>query len=99
MTGPRSIRNSQLEGSFHSHQVPLPQAATDDEEFEKLNDWLKSYDVHELFDKARVSENKGWFVNEKPLSILPQRMDRRMGMLKVRNIFDSSPSHTQHLFF
>ena len=36
-----------------SHQVPLPNAKTDKQEFETLEKWLKSYHFEELFDKEK----------------------------------------------
>lgn len=38
-----------IEGSFHSHQVPLPKAETDEKQLKLLQDWLKSYKPEQLF--------------------------------------------------
>ncbi|KAF5359300.1 hypothetical protein D9756_003216 [Leucocoprinus leucothites] len=38
-----------LVGSFHSHQVPLPKAKTDEKHLKSLQTWLKSYKPEELF--------------------------------------------------
>lgn len=50
-TGPKQIAGVKIEGSFHSHQVPL----TIDEQHEHnvalLEDWMKSYKPDELFDE------------------------------------------------
>lgn len=49
MGGPKSLHGEFIEGSFHSHQVPLPNAKTDEEELRALEEWLLSYKPHELF--------------------------------------------------
>ncbi|KAK9727853.1 hypothetical protein K7432_001525 [Basidiobolus ranarum] len=49
-TGPKELHGQAIEGSWKSHQVPLPNAAHDDDEFDLLNKWLKSYKPEELFD-------------------------------------------------
>jgi xylulose-5-phosphate/fructose-6-phosphate phosphoketolase len=38
-----------IEGSFHSHQVPLPKAKTDVRHLRLLNEWLRGYNPKELF--------------------------------------------------
>lgn len=48
---PKSIHGTTIEGSFHSHQVPLPKAKSDPEELKALQDWLASYKPRELFDE------------------------------------------------
>ena len=75
-TGPKQLHGEFIEGSFNSHGVPLPNAATDDEEFELLTDWLESYKPWELFSKDGRP-------NPEILSIIPEREDRRMGQNKV----------------
>lgn len=40
-----------IEGNSSAHQVPLPNAAKNPEELEKLENWLKSYNFGELFDE------------------------------------------------
>lgn len=49
-TGPRSVHGHLIEGTYKAHQVPLPKAKTDDEEFSALRSWLESYKVEELLD-------------------------------------------------
>lgn len=83
MTGPRKLGKTQLEGSFHSHQVPLPLAFKDDEQFELLVKWLKSYNIDELIDVNTVHSKDAWFVKESALQIVPKALNRRPGMLKV----------------
>jgi xylulose-5-phosphate/fructose-6-phosphate phosphoketolase len=48
-SGPKSFHGELIEGSFHSHQVPLPNAKTSSEELDMLQDWLVSYKPRELF--------------------------------------------------
>jgi xylulose-5-phosphate/fructose-6-phosphate phosphoketolase len=74
-TGPRELHGQRIEGSFRSHQVPLPHARVDDEEFRLLESWLKSYKFHELFD---LSDNS--FIIE-VLEALPKE-ELRMGIRK-----------------
>lgn len=71
-SGPKECHGEYIEGSFNSHGIPLPNAATDDEEFTLLSNWLASYRPRELFD------NNGRPIPE-ILSIIPEREDRRMG--------------------
>lgn len=40
-----------IEGSFHSHQVPLPKAKTDQKQLALLQEWLRSYKPDQLFEK------------------------------------------------
>ncbi|MGL3199749.1 MULTISPECIES: phosphoketolase [Curtobacterium] len=39
------------EGSFHSHQIPLPDVRTNDEDRARLEEWMRSYRPEELFDE------------------------------------------------
>lgn len=48
-SGPKKIHGQLIEGSFHSHQVPLPNAKKDKEELQALQDWLLSYEPEDLF--------------------------------------------------
>jgi xylulose-5-phosphate/fructose-6-phosphate phosphoketolase len=48
-TGPKQLHGKFLEGSYHSHQVPLPKAKTDKEQLDLLQNWLSSYKPEELF--------------------------------------------------
>ena len=49
-TGPKTVGGVQLEGSFRSHQVPLPVNADVPQNVTLLEAWLKSYKPEELFD-------------------------------------------------
>ena len=73
-----------IEGSFHSHQVPLPNAKTNIEELQALQDWLSSYKPHELFHMKSSSsnhKNDGRPVDD-VLSIIPEVGHKRLGMRK-----------------
>ncbi|RII20193.1 Xylulose-5-phosphate/fructose-6-phosphate phosphoketolase [Streptomyces sp. YIM 130001] len=48
---PAEVGGQRIEGTFHSHQVPLPQVHDDPEEFAALEGWLRSYRPDELFDQ------------------------------------------------
>ncbi|KAG8691586.1 hypothetical protein FRC09_011587, partial [Ceratobasidium sp. 395] len=82
MTGPRSLKDTPLEGSFQSHQVPLAAAMSDDTQLKILSDWLASYGVDELLVKGGHGDKPDEFIKSSVLRILPERVDRRLGMLK-----------------
>ncbi len=49
-TGPRKVDGKLTEGTFRSHQVPIPQVATP-AHVKILEKWMKSYRPQELFDE------------------------------------------------
>jgi xylulose-5-phosphate/fructose-6-phosphate phosphoketolase len=51
-TCPPVVDGQQVEGTFRAHQVPLPEARTNDEHRRALEGWLRSYRPEELFDDA-----------------------------------------------
>ncbi len=51
-TGPRWVDGVQIEGTFRAHQVPIAVDAEHPGHLALLDDWLKSYRAHELFDDA-----------------------------------------------
>ncbi|OJJ39212.1 hypothetical protein ASPWEDRAFT_169070 [Aspergillus wentii DTO 134E9] len=51
-SGPKQLHGQFIEGSFHSHQVPLPKAKSDKEELRALQDWLASYEPDNLFTES-----------------------------------------------
>jgi len=73
-TGPKKVHGEFCEGSFRSHQVPLPEAKTSREELHQLDEWLSSYNPQELFPDGRP--------NEKILSIIPQDHAKKLGQRK-----------------
>jgi xylulose-5-phosphate/fructose-6-phosphate phosphoketolase len=50
-TGPKVVDGKPVEGTFRAHQVPVEEFATKPENLKILEDWLKSYQPEELFDK------------------------------------------------
>jgi xylulose-5-phosphate/fructose-6-phosphate phosphoketolase len=49
-TGPATVDGKVVEGTFRSHQVPLPNARDDADHRRVLEEWLRSYGPEELFD-------------------------------------------------
>jgi xylulose-5-phosphate/fructose-6-phosphate phosphoketolase len=76
-TGPREVGGEQVEGTWRSHQVPLPSARTDPEQLAQLEAWLRSYRPEELFDAT------GTLISE--LAALRPRGDRRMSATPYAN--------------
>jgi xylulose-5-phosphate/fructose-6-phosphate phosphoketolase len=70
-TGPKIVDGKQVEGTFRSHQVPLPDVTRRPEQLLMLEAWMKSYRPEELFDA------RGTLLPE--LAELAPRGDRRMG--------------------
>lgn len=66
-----------IEGSFRSHQVPLPTAKTDESQLEELKEWLSHYHVHELIKDGKPIESV--------LSILPRESSNKLGQLRMAN--------------
>ena len=76
-TCPPVVDGQQVEGTFRAHQVPLPEARTNNEHRRALEGWLRSYRPEELFDEA------GRPVPE--LLALPPAGARRMSANPVTN--------------
>ena len=53
ITGPEELDGIKIRGNFKSHQIPLPNAKTDEKELKILSNWLKSYRFNELFDESK----------------------------------------------
>ncbi len=52
-TGPKSVDNLPNEGTFRSHQIPIAvTASSPPEHLALLEEWLRSYRPHELFDSS-----------------------------------------------
>src|SRR5919106_4941099 len=51
-TGPKRLDGVPIEGTAHSHQVPIMAPATNPEHLRALKAWLRSYHPEELFDAA-----------------------------------------------
>ena len=50
-TGPKIVDGEPVEGTFRAHQVPLSEPDKNRKHLEQLENWLKGYRPHELFDK------------------------------------------------
>src|SRR5215216_305240 len=70
-TGPSELYGLPVEGTFRSHQVPLPNARSDPEQLAMLEAWMRGYRPEELFD------GEGRLVPQ--LATLAPSGDRRMG--------------------
>jgi xylulose-5-phosphate/fructose-6-phosphate phosphoketolase len=51
-TCPPVVDGQQVEGTFRAHQVPLPEARTDESHRRVLEQWMRSYRPGELFDDS-----------------------------------------------
>ncbi len=49
-TGPKFVDGHAVEGTFHAHQLPIEEPATNPEHLRLLEEWLRSYRPSELFD-------------------------------------------------
>jgi xylulose-5-phosphate/fructose-6-phosphate phosphoketolase len=49
-TGPKFLDGHAVEGTFHAHQVPIEDPATNPPHLRLLEEWLRSYRPEELFD-------------------------------------------------
>lgn len=74
-TGPKEVEGKIIEGSFHSHQVPLPKVTSDETQLKALNDWLSSYKINELLKDGKPTE--------KILNLLPRKEEKMLGQNKV----------------
>ena len=71
-TGPKTVDNKQIEGTFRSHQIPLSVSASSPaNHLSLLESWMKSYKPEELFD--------GNGKLKKELAGLAPAGERRMG--------------------
>ncbi|KNE79756.1 MULTISPECIES: phosphoketolase family protein [Streptomyces] len=50
-TGPAEVGGLPVEGTWRSHQIPLPEIHDDPEQLRQLETWLRSYRPGELFDE------------------------------------------------
>lgn len=78
-TGPASEHGKQLLNSFASHQVPLPDAKSDDGALKQLEEWLHSYNSEKFFDFSEENVRKGSIFSELVYAALPKEQERRLG--------------------
>ena len=71
-SGPKELHGKFIEGSFHSHQVPLPKAKSDKEELQALQKWLSSYNPKELFTESGD-------ITDEIKSIIPTTDSKKLG--------------------
>ncbi|HXW35324.1 MAG TPA: phosphoketolase family protein [Acidimicrobiales bacterium] len=70
-TGPKEVDGKRTEGSWRSHQVPLPEVRTNPKHLAQLEEWMRSYKPEELFDTSgRLRAD---------LAALAPKGERRMG--------------------
>jgi xylulose-5-phosphate/fructose-6-phosphate phosphoketolase len=50
-SAPRRVDGHYLEGFWRAHQVPLPGVASHPDQLRLLEEWMRSYSPHELFDQ------------------------------------------------
>jgi len=75
MGAPIKYKGEFIEGSFHSHQVPVPDAKTDAEGLKTLQEWLSSYNPSELFtEEGRPTDEI--------LAVIPQENEKRLGQVR-----------------
>jgi len=72
---PKKLGDEIIEGSFHSHQVPLPGAKQDEQQLKLLEGWLSTYKISELIDSESCKPN-GEIV-----SIIPKETERKLGQV------------------
>ncbi|KAL8383316.1 hypothetical protein RB595_006863 [Gaeumannomyces hyphopodioides] len=83
-SGPKEVDGKFVEGSFHSHQVPLPKAGRDQTHLAELEKWLSSYDFNRLVVNGSPSE--------KILKTLPKEAAKMLGQIPLAN---SPETHLQ----
>lgn len=76
-SGPQQIDGKYIEGSFHSHQVPLPKAGHDATHLAELKTWLSSYN----FNNVVVNGNPSQYI----LRTLPKDDAKLLGQIPLAN--------------
>jgi xylulose-5-phosphate/fructose-6-phosphate phosphoketolase len=73
--GPKEVDGKTIEGSFHSHQVPLMKAKTDKTHLGKLGEWLSRYKPGDLFPDGKPKATI--------LETIPKDDEKKLGQLKT----------------
>ena len=76
MSGPKSLNGEPIEGSYKSHQVPLPSPTTVPEQFDLLKEWLESYGPADIFG------SEAGFLTKIDEYVVPSNPAKRMGQRK-----------------
>jgi xylulose-5-phosphate/fructose-6-phosphate phosphoketolase len=84
-TGVKELNGEKVEGNCLSHQVVLTEAKTDETQLRLLNEWLRSYNIRELYDPEH---GFGSFVQD----VLPDLPEKRLGM--SRHAHGGEPVYT-----
>jgi xylulose-5-phosphate/fructose-6-phosphate phosphoketolase len=50
-TGPKFVDGQPVEGTWRAHQVPIPRVRENPDHLRQLEEWMRSYRPHELFDE------------------------------------------------
>jgi len=75
-SGPKKVDGEFVEGSFHSHQVPLMAAKTNENHLADLQKWLLSYEPAKLFtEKGDVTDSIKSIIPVEPGNRLGQRVE------------------------
>lgn len=80
-SGPKELRGEFIEGSYRSHQVPLPEAKTDKSELKMLQAWLSDYHPRDLFCIGGDKNTLDGAPVRDLLEIVPEG-DKKLGMKK-----------------
>ncbi|MGG6896928.1 phosphoketolase family protein [Rhizobium sp. BR 315] len=70
-TGPKEVDGKKVEGFWRAHQVPVANCRGDESHRKILEDWMRSYDPDDLFDRSGQLKAE--------LSALAPQGERRMG--------------------
>ena len=70
-TGPKEVDGLPVEGTWRSHQLPLPKVREDRQHLEQLEGWMRSYRPEELFEEGGALRGE--------LAGLAPAGERRMG--------------------
>ncbi|KAK0610688.1 XFP N-terminal domain-containing protein, partial [Bombardia bombarda] len=73
--GPKEVDGKIIEGSFHSHQVPLAKANSDESQLKALQDWLSSYNISKLIQDGKPTDTI--------LRTIPTNDEKKLGQLKT----------------
>jgi len=61
-TGPKYFESKKIEGSYRSHQVPLKNVKSNDEELKALENWLRSYNPEKRIPNGTIPSSALKFV-------------------------------------